>query len=153
MTSEKIFTPFFSILLLAITIVLSSYNWSKSENISQDVLSYTNKFRKANGLTPLVSNDILTNVAQKHSEDMAAGRVRFGHDGFAKRNAAVARQMTIRSFAENVAFGASTGEAVVDMWKGSPGHRKNMLGKFRQIGIGVAKDKQGRVFYTQVFSD
>ncbi|RYZ20068.1 MAG: CAP domain-containing protein, partial [Chitinophagaceae bacterium] len=55
--------------------------------------------------------------------------------------------------AENVAFGASTGEDVVNMWKNSAGHRNNMLGKFSRIGIGVARDKKGQLFYTQVFSD
>ncbi|RYD76025.1 MAG: CAP domain-containing protein, partial [Sphingobacteriales bacterium] len=117
------------------------------------VLEFTNKFRSSKGLNDLAPNKYLNELAQQHSENMASGKVKFGHDGFAKRNTAAQKQMAIRNFAENVAYGAATGEAVVNQWKNSDGHRKNMLGKFSQIGIGVAKDKQGRIFYTQVFSD
>jgi uncharacterized protein YkwD len=40
---------------------------------------------------------------------------------------------------------------VVGLWKNSPGHRRNMLGNFKYIGIGIARDRQGRIFYTEVF--
>jgi uncharacterized protein YkwD len=55
-------------------------------------------------------------------------------------------------FAENVAFGASSGLQVVTMWKNSSGHRRNMLGPYKYIGIGIAKDKHGQIFYTEVFA-
>ena len=139
--------------LLVISSVLLSFTLDPVNNIADDVLAYTNKFRDSKGLNDLAPNAILNNIAQKHSENMAAGKVKFGHDGFAKRNGEAQKQLSIRSFAENVAFGVNSGEAVVELWKNSEGHRKNMLGKFTQVGIGVAKDKNGRIFYTQVFSD
>lgn len=143
-----------SFLLILVFTGLFSFAPAKNNDIADDVLTYTNAFRESKGLEDLKSNKVLDAIAQKHSEDMAAGRVKFGHDGFAKRNAQAQKQIAgLRYFAENVAFGVNSGEAVVNLWKNSDGHRKNMLGKFLQIGIGVAKDKQGRLFYTQVFSN
>ena len=143
----------FTILAFIICIITTSFKAGKPSGIVDDVLTYTNEFRASKGLKALTPNEALNRIAQKHSEDMASGKVRFGHDGFSKRNAAAQKQLSIQYFAENVAYGVPTGEAVVNLWKNSGGHRANMLGKYAQIGIGVAKDKQGRIFYTQVFSD
>ena len=85
---------------------------------------------------------------------MANDRVDFGRNGFAERNAEAKRAIrNLHNFAENVAYGPKSGKEVVSMWSTSPGHRKNMLGNYKYIGIGIAKDRQGRNYYTQVFCD
>ena len=145
-------TVFFTLLILLAGIF--SFSPAGNFGTAEDVLTYTNAFRKSKGLNDLQSNSALDAIARKHSENMASGKVKFGHDGFAKRNQQAKQDVPgLRYFAENVAFGVPTGEAAVNLWKNSEGHRKNMLGKFAKIGIGVAKDKNGRIFYTQVFSD
>lgn len=138
---------------LTIFVTLISFSPVINTGIVQDVLSQTNQFRKSKGLPGLIMRNELNKIAQKHSSDMASGRVKFGHGGFEKRNALATRNVKpINSFAENVAYGAATGNDVVTMWKNSSGHRRNMLGRYKYIGIGVAKDKRGRIFYTQVFA-
>lgn len=132
---------------------LTSFNSGANSGIVQDVLSQTNQFRKLKGLPGLIMREELNAIAQQHSEDMAGGRIAFGHGGFDKRNAQASKKLRpIRSFAENVAYGAPSAKAVVNMWKNSSGHRRNMLGRYKYIGIGVAKDRKGRLFYTQVFA-
>lgn len=132
---------------------LSSFSPAASTGVADDVLSATNQFRKSKGLPELQVTEELNAIAQQHSADMAKGLVVFGHSGFEKRNRMAVKSMkTISNFAENVAFGAATGKDAVNMWKNSDGHRKNMLGRYRYIGIGIATDKQGRIFYTQVFA-
>ena len=102
----------------------------------------------------LTMNEGLNAIAKKHSEDMAKGKVGFGHGGFNKRfDLARKKVQGVTTFAENVAYGVETGKEVVDMWKKSSGHRKNMLGHFKYIGIGTAKDRNGRIYYTQVFAN
>ncbi|MEO6720838.1 MAG: CAP domain-containing protein [Ferruginibacter sp.] len=146
-------TFLFITLALTLFVTLVSFTDGKSANLVEDVLSRTNQFRRSKGLPELIMQNDLNAIAQKHSADMAKGRVGFGHAGFAKRNAlAKGKIQSMRSFAENVAYGATSGKAVVDMWKNSPGHRRNMLGRYKYIGIGIAKDKRGRIFYTQVFA-
>jgi len=146
---------FFIATLTCLTLFISlvSFAPDKIAGLVQDVFIQTNQFRKSKGKTELIIRDDLNNIAQKHSADMAAGRVAFGHAGFDKRNAMAKKTIQpLYNFAENVAFGASSGKEVVTMWKNSSGHRKNMLGSFTYIGIGIAKDKHGQIFYTQVFA-
>lgn len=132
---------------------LASFHSGVNSGIVQDVLSQTNQFRKSKGKPGLIMREELNAIAQKHSEDMAGGKIAFGHGGFENRNAQASKKLRpIRSFAENVAYGAPSGKAVVGMWKNSSGHRRNMLGNYKYIGIGIAKDRKGRLFYTQVFA-
>ena len=131
---------------------LNSFVSNDGNGLTNDVFSETNQFRKSQGLALLIMQDDLNLIAQKHSEDMASGLVPFGHDGFDKRNVLSGKKIAnMHGFAENVAFGPVSGKEVVTMWKNSSGHRTNMLGHYRYIGIGIAKDKQGRLYYTQVF--
>ncbi|MEP7374110.1 MAG: CAP domain-containing protein [Chitinophagaceae bacterium] len=134
-------------------ISLTSFSPHTHSNIVDDVLSQTNQFRKSNRLPALTINTELNAIAQKHSADMANGRVGFGHGGFSKRNQMARNAIqSLNRFAENVAYGATSGKEVVTDWKNSPGHRRNMLGRYKYIGIGIARDRRGRIYYTQVFA-
>ena len=120
--------------------------------LNEDILKYTNQFRKSKGLTSLIMRDDLNAIARKHSEDMAKGRSDFGHRGYDQREQQV--QKLIKPFygmAENVAYGVAGGKQVVDLWKNSTGHRRNMLGDYKYIGIGTDRDKRGVIYYTQIF--
>lgn len=140
-------------ILLLLFICTGVFAQNEHADIARDVLSQTNQFRKSNGLDDLELRDELNSLAQKHSENMASGRIKLGHSGFAKRNAmAVSAIKSIHSFAENVAYGATSANEVVALWKSSSGHRRNMLGHYSFTGIGIAKDKHGRIYYTQIFA-
>jgi uncharacterized protein YkwD len=122
-------------------------------NLVDDILKQTNQFRKSKGLSELVMRPELNTIAQKHSANMAKGKVAFGHDGFSDRNRQASTKIkSLGSFAENVAYGATNALEVMSMWKNSSGHRRNLLGAYKYIGIGIAKDRLGRLFYTQVFA-
>jgi uncharacterized protein YkwD len=128
------------------------FSFNKNKNIVEDILTQTNKFRKSKGLAKLVMRNDLNAIARQHSMDMARGRVGFGHTGFGERNAMARKKIKqMHAFAENVAYGATSGKEVVNMWEHSAGHRRNLLGNYKYIGIGIAKDRYGRIFYTQVF--
>jgi len=132
---------------------LSSFSPDTNSSLVTDVLTHTNKFRKSKGLPVLIISDELSAIAQKHSADMARGRVGFGHGGFSKRNKMAAKVIhPLNGFAENVAYGSTTGKQVVTQWKNSPPHRRNILGHYKYIGIGIAKDRRGRIYYTQLFA-
>lgn len=120
--------------------------------LNDEVLKYTNQFRKSKHLPALEMREDLNAIARRHSEDMAKGKCGFGHAGYHQRELQVQRAMKIEyGMAENVAYGATTGKQVVSMWKGSSGHRKNMLGNYKFIGVGTARDKRGAIYYTQIF--
>ena len=122
------------------------------EALTEDVFKYTNEFRRSKGMPALVIRDDLNAIARKHSEDMAKGRRSFGHGGYEQRESQI--QKLIRPFSgmgENVAYGAGSGKEVVSLWKNSTVHRRNMLGNYKYIGIGTARDRRGFIYYTQIF--
>jgi len=120
--------------------------------LNDEVVKYTNQFRKSKRLPALEMRDDLNEIARRHSDDMATGKRRFGHDGFSQRESEV--QKIVQPFsqmAENVAYGATTGKEVVQMWKDSPSHRENMLGNYKYMGIGTAVDNHGTIYFTALF--
>ncbi len=62
----------------------------------------------------------------------------------------------MHNFSENVAAGnhPSIGGTtfIMNLWKGSKDHHKNMLNDWSHSGIGVVVDDDGMVFATQLFS-
>jgi uncharacterized protein YkwD len=90
--------------------------------------------------------------AEKHSADMASRKVAFSHDGFETRVSVISRQIGgIKKSAENIAYGKIGAKEVVDIWLKSPGHRKNIEGNYQLTGIGIARAKDGTIFFTQIF--
>ena len=93
----------------------------------------------------------LNAIARSHSEDMASGRRSFGHGGFSQRSKKIQKIFNNCTVAENVIYGASDAKEAVKLWKKSSGHRHNMLGNYKYIGIGTARNKRGVIYYTQIF--
>ena len=122
-----------------------------TDQLANDVLKYTNEYRKSKGLKELTMKDDLNSLARKHSEDMASGRLSFGHSDYDQRVAKVKKVYGTSIVAENVAYGARDAKEVFSLWKKSTGHRKNMLGNYKYIGIGTAKTKRGVIYYTEIF--
>ena len=143
----------FTFIFLIISLLSFTPGKPSTDGPVDEVLKYTNQFRKSKGLKALEMRDDLNAIARKHSEDMASGRCTFGHDGYDLRVSKIKK--TIKPcdgyIGENVAFGASNGKEAVDIWKNSSAHRKNMLGDYKYIGIGTASNKKGDIYYTQIF--
>ncbi len=98
-------------------------------------------------------NGVESSVAAGHSRDMASGRAPFGHTEAKSREKAISRQIgPVLSMGENVAYGERSAKEVVDDWLQSPGHRRNIEGNFRLTGIGLARDRRGVIYFTQIFT-
>lgn len=122
--------------------------------IEDQILSLINQYRKKKGLSPLIANPIIEAEARRHTIAMASHRSPFGHDGFSYRSKVITSRIKgVRATAENVAYGSRSAEEVVKGWLNSPGHRKNIEGKFRLTGIGVARDDKATLFFTQIFAN
>ena len=117
------------------------------------IYSRVNQYRQSQNLPPLVIDPIISAQAKLHSEEMArAGQI--GHEGFNERVQSVAKEIVYRSAAENVGYsvGYAQPEAIaVEDWINSPGHQKNMVGRYDLTGIGMAKNAKGETYFTQIF--
>jgi uncharacterized protein YkwD len=118
------------------------------------ILDLVNEHRRKKGLAALQSNYVIETEARRHTVSMASHKTPFGHNGFSYRTKIIkAKVPGITATAENVAFGSKTAQEVVDGWLNSPGHRKNIEGKFRLTGIGVARDDKSILYFTQIFAN
>lgn len=118
-----------------------------------DIVHYVNKYRISHGLPALILNPIISKEAKIHSLDMAKHRIPFGHDHFNARIQRLFKQVTpnVKSGAENVAYNYKDIQELVRQWIKSPGHRRNIVGNYRLTGVGIARDEQGKKYYTQIF--
>lgn len=119
------------------------------------VIELTNAERVQAGCPALRLDTRLRLAARRHSADMA----RYGYFSHTGRDGsspgdriAAAGYPSNVGWAENIAFGYSTPQAVVAAWMRSEGHRRNILNcRLAAIGVGVAPDSRGRLYWTQVF--
>jgi len=140
-------------MLKAIILILLLFTfYAANAGMEDDILALINKYRAKKGLVALHEENDMDAAAHKHSKNMATGRVAFGHSGFDNRLNTFLKNMTgATAGAENVAYGAETAEEVVAMWLKSPGHRKNIEGNYNYTGIGIARARNGQLYYTQIF--
>lgn len=116
------------------------------------VIALVNEYREKKGLPKLAAASSITNEARRHSQRMARRSVGFGHAGFDARMNRLKKQMPKSvAFAENVAYGNMNAAAVVNMWLKSPGHKKNIRGKYTHTGVGIVRGKGNTLYFTQIF--
>jgi uncharacterized protein YkwD len=132
--------------------IASAQHTKQFNNMAGEILHYVNEYREHRGLCDLAMADVICKEAETHSCNMACDKVPFSHDGFDERADRIRRQIKpVNAWAENVAYGAESAKEVVEMWLHSPGHRKNIEGKYNMTGIGIAKSRGGSLYFTQIF--
>lgn len=117
-----------------------------------------NQIRQSQGLPPLVVDPALVEVARIRSRDMAA-KSYFSHkppDGCnylcIMDSSGVPHGWAGENIAWNTWDWAQTGDVAVDMWHKSPPHMENILGcHYERFGSGVAKGRDGKVYFTMIF--
>lgn len=109
-------------------------------------LCMLNRQRAAHGLRPLRHERRLALAAHRHVRDMIKGGY-FAHQSRSGTNFVQRIQRTGYArgsswrLGENLAWGEGvegSPNAIVAAWMESPGHRRNVLGPYREVGIGLA---------------
>jgi len=121
----------------------------------KSVIDLVNKERAVAGLNALTENGELDKVATLKSEDMA----KLGYFSHTSPTYGSPFDMLTQfginytAAGENIAYGQSTPEEVMNGWMNSQGHKDNILNKnFTQIGVGIAKKANGQLVWTQTFT-
>lgn len=107
------------------------------EPSGQAILDAMNDYRERYRLPPLRFDRRLDAAAEDRLRDMFEQRY-FDHiapDGTSPFTAILRHGYRFFSAAENLAIAQCSARAVVDGWVRSPGHRANILGDFKDIGI------------------
>lgn len=120
----------------------------------QRVLELVNSERAKVGAKPLTLNAKLSNVATTKSQDMIDKNY-FDHNSPTYGSPFDMMKkfgISYKSAGENIAMGQTSPEEVMKAWMNSDGHRKNILNSsFTEIGVGVAKNAKGQLYWTQMF--
>jgi uncharacterized protein YkwD len=136
--------------------------------IERLIADKTNKYRASRGLQPLTFDGKISFVARDWSKKQSNSGF-ISHTGFpsARQNVYRTEFSESRSLnGENVAYTGMIGrtsqqddsaaervaEEFAVMWWNSSGHRRNMLGSFSNIGVGVAERSGGSWYATQIFN-
>ncbi|MEU0651567.1 CAP domain-containing protein [Streptomyces albogriseolus] len=105
------------------------------------VVELVNAERAEAGCAPVTANSTLNTAAQRHSEDMASTGTmsHTGSDGSDPGERITRAGYAWSTYGENVAYGYSTPEQVMQGWMTSPGHKANILNcSFKEIGVGLS---------------
>jgi uncharacterized YkwD family protein len=127
------------------------------EDISSEenkVLELVNRERAKQGLQMLTGNSELTRVARKKCQDMI-NKNYFAHESptyGSPFQMMEAEGIRFSAAGENIAKGQRSAEEVMSAWMNSPGHRSNIMSPaYTELGVGMAKDKNGSLYWTQLF--
>ncbi|MFT5873314.1 MAG: putative YkwD family protein [Clostridium sp.] len=127
---------------------------TENNKLEKEVVALVNQERAKLGLAPLKDNSELSNVARIKSGDMVAKNY-FSHTSPTYGSPFDMMKkfgITYTAAGENIAMGQPTAASVMTAWMNSPGHKANILSKnFTEIGVGVAKDANGTIYWTQEF--
>jgi len=121
------------------------------QNLNYTLLKLINDYRQTQYLPTLTIDGVIQQAATQHAKKMAEGEVDFGHAGFQQRAGDLLQAVKGKAVAENVALGQAEVKTIFDSWIKSKDHQKNIVGDFNRTGIGIAKDKEGKYFYCQIF--
>lgn len=133
------------------------------DSLSSQIVTLVNQQRAANGLPALTVNATLTFSAKSHSDQMAQ---QSSVQGLAEAmshtlmGVALPSMVSRVSYAgydytnvgENIAFGFTGANDVMQAWMNSPGHRANILDpNYTEIGVSVRANNDGILYFTQNF--
>lgn len=120
------------------------------------IIEAVNDERSAARLARLTVDSRLAQAARVHASNMARLQ-RLSHTLPGATTSTLVSRVTdvgysYSALAENIAYGPVAVEPLVDGWMRSPGHRENILNPaYTETGVGVARSRDGVLFYCQVF--
>ena len=121
---------------------------------ANEVFRLTNAEREKAGLEPLSMMSSLTQTAVVRANEITRSFSHDRPDGSDCFTAFDDNNVPYQRAGENIAMGQRTPTEVVRAWMDSAGHRENILNEdFGHLGVGVAMDSSGRLYWAQNFTD
>ena len=122
----------------------------EAKSIEIEILDLINEYRLSNGLTDLRTMDIVKSQAYSHTDYMIE-KNNISHDYFYTRKAYLESKAGALSVSENVAYGYSYPESVVNAWINSDSHRETIEGDYTDFDISAEQNEEGVWFFTNIF--
>ena len=122
----------------------------EAKAIEIEILELINQYRISEGLNALGSIDVIKGQAYSHTGYMIEVND-VNHDYFHSRKAYLEANANAISVSENVAYGFTNAQSVVNAWLNSSGHKQNIEGDFTHFEISAEKDENNKWYYTNIF--
>ncbi|HMQ45701.1 CAP domain-containing protein [Mariniflexile maritimum] len=122
----------------------------ETKPIEVQILELINNHRLSVGLNPLTDMTIVKSVALSHTDYMVDNN-EVSHANFYKRSDYLKAKAAAKRVTENVAFGYSSAQSVVNAWLKSEEHRANIEGDFTNFDVAAEQNAEGKWFYTNIF--
>lgn len=122
----------------------------KTKPIETQILELINNHRLGLGLNPLGQMDIIKSQAYSHTEYMVVNN-EVNHDNFFERSNYLKANAGAKFVSENVAYGYTQAESVVNAWLKSDSHRENIEGDFTNFDVSAEQNTEGDWYYTNIF--
>ncbi len=117
------------------------------------VAELVNAERAKAGLQPLSVGSQVTAAAEQRAKEIETSFSHTRPDGSSFSTALTQNGVSYRGSGENIAYGQSTPEAVMESWMNSSGHRANILNRdYTTIGVGYHQGSNGVGYWTQLFT-
>lgn len=121
-----------------------------AKDIEVEILSLINQHRSNLGLSSLDDMSIIKSVAFSHTDYMVDVN-QVSHANFYTRSAYLKENAGAQTVTENVAYGYSSAEAVVNAWLRSDSHKENLEGDFTNFDVSAETNADGRWYFTNIF--
>lgn len=118
--------------------------------IEIEIVELINDYRLSLGLNPLNNMDAIKSQAYTHTDYMIE-HDNVSHDNFYQRKSYLISNVGANLVSENVAYGFTSAESVVNAWINSNGHRANIVGDYTDFDISAEQDANGNWYYTNIF--
>ena len=119
---------------------------------ASQVAALVNAVRAQHGLAALTVDARVQRAAQVRAAETAQSFSHTRPNGSSFSTALTEAGVTYRTAGENIAYGQSTPQAVVDAWMNSSGHRANILSSsYTTIGVGYTV-VNGTAYWAQLFT-
>ena len=117
------------------------------------VLQLVNRERLKEGLPALTLDADVTTAANVRAKEIKQSFSHTRPNGSSFSTALKEQGVSFNGSGENIAWGQTSPEQVMNGWMNSAGHRANILNqKFKNIGIGFYQDEAGRNYWVQLFT-
>ena len=127
-------------------------NGTAQGDYASQVAALVNAVRAQHGLAALTVDAKVQRAAQVRAVETAQSFSHTRPNGSSFSTALTEAGVTYRTAGENIAYGQSTPQAVVDAWMNSSGHRANILSSsYTTIGVGYTV-VNGTAYWAQLFT-
>lgn len=122
----------------------------QAKQIEIEIMELINNHRIIQGLNRLEEHNTVKAVAYTHTDYMIEV-ANVSHDNFFQRKQSLQANAAANIVSENVAYGFSSAEAVVNAWINSPSHKDNIEGDYTDFDVSAEQNDEGNWYFTNIF--